>query len=227
MKLPGNKKTRILVILAVPVFFWSFSKAVPLILSGINGAVYRQATPNIQGENGFLSLRGKGRQDYQTIPNLRLPLSRKTDPCLDHDQFILRIMGVLLVKQNGLYWIGTDSDDGSWIWLDGEQIVDNGGLHARTEIMYPVSLTKGIHFLELKFENLMGDAYLDAFWVLPNGLRQLLPIRPHPFGRMISRGYATASVFFKIAEYWVLLFWPLVLIHYFFPAKQEISTNSF
>jgi hypothetical protein len=219
MRLPGNNKTRILVILAIPVFFWSFSKAVPPILSGINGIVYRQAALNTLGENGFLSVRGKGRKDYKPISNIRLPLSRRTDPRLDHDQFILRIMGVLEVKQTDLYWIGTDSDDGSWIWLNGKKIVDNGGLHGRTEGMYPVRLTKGIHFLELKLQNLTGDAYLDAFWVPPNGLRQPLPIRPHPFGRMISNGYVMSRLFFKIAEYWVFLFIPVLLFKYLFPAK--------
>ena len=47
--------------------------------------------------------------------------------------FFTRWTGLLRIPKDGKYTFYTVSDDGSRVYIDGKQVVDNGGLHAMDE----------------------------------------------------------------------------------------------
>jgi hypothetical protein len=66
-------------------------------------------------------------------------------------QFCVRWSGVLRVPKDGRYTFTTESDDGSRLYIDGKQVVDNGGLHAMEEKTGTIELKAGDHDLRIDF----------------------------------------------------------------------------
>jgi hypothetical protein len=217
----GKKRAWIILGVAVLVILWSLSEILPIMASVLNRKGYQGVKNNPSEASGILIIRNKDSIVRKSIKDIKLPLSRKSDPRFDHERFQLQIKGSLIVEKSGPYWIGTESDDGSWIWIDGKKILDNGGLHPRHKNMEFIHLQKGFHLIELKFENLMGEAYLDAFWIPPNGSRQPLSFYPHPFDRVASALFRTAYFFSKIAQYWIFFLLPMLLYPLLFPSKLK------
>ncbi|UCC64399.1 MAG: hypothetical protein JSV36_04900, partial [Anaerolineae bacterium] len=83
--------------------------------------------------------------------------------------------GKLLVEQPGLYRLGTNSDDGSLLYVDGQLVVDNGGSHGARYVEGSVNLTAGYHDVELHYFQEGGSRALDLWWTLPSGKKELIP----------------------------------------------------
>ncbi len=92
------------------------------------------------------------------IPNWPAPIIGKTD------EFSVKWVGYLYVSESGNYTFYLTSDDGSWLWIDGNLIIDNGGLHAPREKSATVYLTKGFHPIEIKFFEHHGGAVIRLEW---------------------------------------------------------------
>ncbi|WP_299028274.1 Hint domain-containing protein [uncultured Sulfitobacter sp.] len=74
------------------------------------------------------------------------------------DDFALKFTTELVVDQAGLYTFSTSSDDGSKLFIDGVEIVDNDGLHALETQTGFIGLTPGVHLVEIiYFENDGGN----------------------------------------------------------------------
>jgi len=219
------KKKGILLIIMIPMVFWSLSESLPLMISQLNERIYRYQAKNPQGISGSLTIFKQGLVDRLMISNIRLPLSRKSDPLFDQERFQLQVTGLLKIEKAGIYSFGTESDDGAWIWIDGKKILDNGGLHSRQKKMNFAHLQKGVYFIELKFENLMGEAYWDVFWIPPDETRHPLPLLPHPWGRVASGLFWSANLFFKIAQYWAFFVIPLLLYKVLFPSESAVEAS--
>ena len=61
------------------------------------------------------------------------------------DYFGVNWTGQLKIEESGEYTFYLTSDDGSWLYIDGQLVIDNGGLHAPREKSATVHLTKGYH----------------------------------------------------------------------------------
>lgn len=83
--------------------------------------------------------------------------------------------GKLLVEQPGLYKLGTNSDDGSLLIVDGQLVVENGGSHGARYVEGSVNLTAGYHDVELRYFQEGGSRALDLWWTLPDGKKELIP----------------------------------------------------
>lgn len=71
--------------------------------------------------------------------------------------------GFLKIDEAGEYGFTTRSDDGSWVWLDGELAVDNGGAHGpipRSGVLR--ALEPGLHPIEVRYFDAGGGASLDV-----------------------------------------------------------------
>jgi len=51
--------------------------------------------------------------------------------------------GLIKVSDSGLYTLGTESDDGSKLFIDGNLVVDNDGLHGAREATREINLDAG------------------------------------------------------------------------------------
>ncbi|MBU1627938.1 TIGR03663 family protein, partial [bacterium] len=78
--------------------------------------------------------------------------------------------GYLKVPESGDYIISSISDDGSFVFIDGKQIVDNGGEHGEQRRSRDVFLGKGYHEIQVKYFDLMGGAIMRLYWKQPGRL---------------------------------------------------------
>ena len=59
--------------------------------------------------------------------------------------------GYIKAPQDGIYTFYLSVDDGGKLWIDGQQVVDNDGLHANTEKTGRIALKKGAHVFKLAY----------------------------------------------------------------------------
>lgn len=81
--------------------------------------------------------------------------------------------GYIEVPQDGVYAFYTYSDDGSVLEIDGRLIVDNDGLHSRTERSGQAALRRGMHKFSLRYFDSNGGV-LEAGMILKDGTRRPL-----------------------------------------------------
>jgi hypothetical protein len=79
------------------------------------------------------------------------------------------ITGAINVATTGTYPFTLTSDDGSYLFIDGSLVVNDGGNHLPTTVSNSVLLTAGIHPLEVQFhEN--GILFSGVDLNLPTGV---------------------------------------------------------
>ena len=83
------------------------------------------------------------------------------------DQFAVRYTGEFETDVTGSYTFYLTSDDGSRLFIDGQEIIANDGLHAAVEISNTVSLAAGTHTIEVRYFENAGGAVLDLDWAGP------------------------------------------------------------
>ncbi|MCA9062141.1 MAG: HEAT repeat domain-containing protein [Planctomycetaceae bacterium] len=90
------------------------------------------------------------------------------------DQFALRFSGLIRIDKPGDYTFFVNSDDGSRIYLNGDLLVNNDGLHGMVEKGGRVNLQAGLHSLVVTyFDNGGGDG-LVVSWSGPGFGKQLI-----------------------------------------------------
>ena len=91
------------------------------------------------------------------------------------DGFALRFLGQIKIDKPGNYTFYLSSDDGSRFYLDGEQLIDNDGLHGMVEKSGSAELQPGLHeIIVTYFDNGGGDG-LGFDWSGPGISRQPVP----------------------------------------------------
>lgn len=96
-------------------------------------------------------------------------------PELERDGFGVQWEGSLLVPRAGEYEFSLTSDDGSLLWLDGELVVDNAGVHPMETRAKKVRLEPGAHPLRVEFQEVGGGAAVRLEWSGPGVARQAIP----------------------------------------------------
>ena len=104
-------------------------------------------------------------RDFFIIPNniLREPYS-------------IRWIGKIAIPREGEYRFATRSDDGSFVWVDGQLVVDNGGAHGAQLRAGSIYLTQGFHDLEVRYFQGGGASEMSFFWTPPGGAEELVPL---------------------------------------------------
>ncbi|MCK6445813.1 MAG: PA14 domain-containing protein [Planctomycetes bacterium] len=116
-----------------------------------------------RGFQGAKSVRSGVIADFETLP--------------EHadDSFGFQFTGLLEVTEAGVHRFTLRSDDGSRLWLDGKQVIDNDGQHAPQAKSGEVWLAKGRHELCVTFFESAGGEELAVRWQPPNGAEAPLP----------------------------------------------------
>ena len=130
----------------------------------------------------------EGLDNLPDVPADKQPVTRLIDQQVDFpstaegfgqtkllDHFFVRWTGILRVAKAGKYTLALTSDDGSRLFLDGKQIVDNGGLHGMEEKTGDVELTAGDHQLKVEFFENEGDAGCQLSWQLEGADKEIVP----------------------------------------------------
>lgn len=88
------------------------------------------------------------------------------------DGFATRQTASIVVPKSGQYTFYTTSDDGSRLYINGKEVVNNDGLHGMSEKRGSIKLSAGIHEIVLTyFENGGGDG-LAVAWSGPGLSKQ-------------------------------------------------------
>ncbi len=72
--------------------------------------------------------------------------------------------GFIQIQQDGIYEFMTDSDDGSQLFIDGNLVVDNDGLHGMVQEKGAIALAKGYHSIKVTFFEKGGQDDLKVYF---------------------------------------------------------------
>ncbi|HHT9105221.1 MAG TPA: flippase activity-associated protein Agl23 [Candidatus Wujingus californicus] len=89
--------------------------------------------------------------------------------------FGIKWEGYLSITQKGMYKFATKSDDGSFVYIDGNMVVDNGDLHAMRYISGVVFLDEGFHHVRVEYFDAGGGAIMEFLWTPPGGSEAIVP----------------------------------------------------
>jgi len=93
-----------------------------------------------------------------------------------NDNFALRFRGYVDIKEAGEYTFQTTSDDGSKLFIDGKEIVNNDGTHAMRAKSGTVNLKPGMVKIEVGyFEDIYHDG-LKVSYKVPGGSLEAIPV---------------------------------------------------
>lgn len=87
--------------------------------------------------------------------------------------------GNLYAPEAGSYKFFLDSDDGSFLYLDGNLVIDNDGIHGMRQIIRSWHLDRGTHKIRVRyFDSGMGSAGIKLAWLPPGEkLKRIIPAR--------------------------------------------------
>lgn len=88
----------------------------------------------------------------------------------------VRWTGKIQAFASGTYTFGTKSDDDSYLYINGEMIVDNGGEHGSQLRQGTVLLNEGWHNIEVLYCNRGGGQSFEIFWIPPGAARSPIPV---------------------------------------------------
>jgi hypothetical protein len=86
---------------------------------------------------------------------------------LPQQAFSVDWSGWLRVDREGRYTFSTRTDDGSTVEIDGQVVVDNGGVHLATRRTATVVLTAGLHQIRVRFFQAADVYEFYASWTPP------------------------------------------------------------
>jgi predicted esterase len=95
---------------------------------------------------------------------------------LQANNFALKFDGLITIPATGNYTFYLRSDDGSRLYIDGSQVVNNDGSHnANNEISGSVNLNAGIHDIRVTYFEGTGDEVLNVSYSGPGINKQNIP----------------------------------------------------
>ena len=104
-----------------------------------------------------------------------------------HEQFAATFNGYIDIPADGDYTFSMTSDDGSIMYLDGTQIIDNNRWQAmREEDSAPISLTAGVHSFQIDYFERDGGHGLELRWASAAIPKEIIPAAN--FFRSIGEG---------------------------------------
>ena len=143
------------------------------------------------GEPGLLAEHYRteeGAEDFPDFPASKSPDLKRMDKTINFsstqdnwpgtsfkDFFYIRWTGMIRVPADGKYTFSLDSDDGSRLFIDGKQVVDNGGAHGMEEVSGSVQLTAGDHALKVEYFEKDIDAGCKFSWKSDKFEKQIVP----------------------------------------------------
>jgi hypothetical protein len=91
------------------------------------------------------------------------------------DQYAVTYDGYIKIDKEGDYTFYTFSDDGSILYIDGKEIVNNDGSHGTKEKSGGVKLKPGFVPIRVAYFNDHGGAWLDVYYKGPGVPKQIVP----------------------------------------------------
>ncbi|NIN67110.1 MAG: phospholipid carrier-dependent glycosyltransferase, partial [Anaerolineae bacterium] len=109
------------------------------------------------------------------------PAVRQLDPfiapndVLSASSYSIEWLGKIYIPLSGPYAFGTVSDDGSYLYLDGQLVVDNGGHHGDVYREGRIQLEEGFHDIRLLYFQDGGGRKIELYWTPPGNPHSQVP----------------------------------------------------
>jgi alpha-L-fucosidase len=91
------------------------------------------------------------------------------------EKFVLTFEGYIKIANDGFYTFFTDSDDGSKLFIDDNEVVDNDGNHGNTEKNGKAALRKGFHRIKILYFDGAGNNSLNVSMQPDGGAKVIIP----------------------------------------------------
>jgi alpha-L-fucosidase len=91
------------------------------------------------------------------------------------EKFVLRFEGFIKIEKEGMYEFHLTSDDGSKMWLNNQQLINNDGEHGMEEKSGKALLRKGLHNIRILYFDSGGGNGLKLEYTPPEGKRSEIP----------------------------------------------------
>ncbi|MBM4428887.1 MAG: hypothetical protein FJ026_00880 [Chloroflexi bacterium] len=89
--------------------------------------------------------------------------------------FSIQWEGRIYAPTTGTYVFATNSDDGSWLYIDGQLVVDNGGHHGDRYVEGRITLKEGFHDIVLRYFQDGGGRKIELWWIVPGRGKEQVP----------------------------------------------------
>lgn len=96
-------------------------------------------------------------------------------PSHQSDNFGFVFTGVIQIPTSGSYTFFTSSDDGSKLWVNNQEVVDNDGLHGTVEESGQITLSAGNYPIRVEFFERTGGEVLQVRWDGPGFSKEIIP----------------------------------------------------
>ena len=121
----------------------------------------------------------KGKQNLATLPSLTPAFTGVTTDISvavkkRESEFSLLFDGYLKIEKDGIYHFTTRSDDGSILYIDDTEVVNNDGDHGSVEAAGKAALKKGFHKIKVAYYDGSGGNELTATMQLENSAKNTL-----------------------------------------------------
>lgn len=149
----------------VKVYHWMKAEKVKNAKPGIAWKYYEPA--------GEISL-----ESIQTSPVKKEGVSNAISEKVKQreEKYALQFDGYIKIDKDGVYHFSTISDDGSKLFIDGEEIVNNDGSHGAVEAFGDAALKKGFHKIKVLYFDGGGGNELKVFWQKDNEQKEEIPV---------------------------------------------------
>ncbi len=94
-----------------------------------------------------------------------------------NDFFGYQISGFINIPENSAYIFYLNSDDGSRLYIGNKLIIDNDGLHDKTEKSYRINLSQGLHPITILYFQREKEKYLSVSYESKDIVKQSLPLK--------------------------------------------------
>lgn len=157
--LPSNVSTG-----EVKVYHWMKSQKVKNPKSGIAWKYYEP-----EGEISLESIQTSPVKKEGTTDVISQKVKQR------EEKYALQFDGYIKIDKDGVYHFSTISDDGSKLFIDNEEVVNNGGEHGTLEASGDAALKKGFHKIKVTYFDGGGVNDLKAFWQKGDEQKEEIP----------------------------------------------------
>jgi hypothetical protein len=91
------------------------------------------------------------------------------------EAYSVKWSGWIMITRTGIYRFVTNSDDGSYLWLNKALMIDNGGPHGLRRVSTEISLEEGIYPIEILYFQIGGESVMQTRWAPPGKIETQIP----------------------------------------------------
>jgi hypothetical protein len=147
----------------VKVYEWKKPQRISNPKSGVN---YRYFEPTVKIDLNSL----KGTATSSGVADI-ISIQNKSRT----EKFAFEFSGYIKIDKDAIYTFFTDSDDGSMLYIDDEEIVNNDGDHGNVEKSGKAALKKGLHKIKVLYFDSGGGNSLKVSMQPEGGKKDIIP----------------------------------------------------